>query len=88
MKGFSKKKGIDLKEVYFLVVMISSIQVVLSLASMDLAVEQFNMRNAFLHDDLKVEVYYGQPEGFQKKDKPALVCKIKKSFYGLKQASQ
>lgn len=65
----------------------SSIHVVLGLAAnMNLEIEQLDVKTAFLHGDLEKEINIEQPEGYQKKDKIDLVCKIKKSFYGLKQA--
>jgi len=40
----------------------------------------------FLHEDLEEEIYMKQPEGFAVKDKKELVCRLKKSMYGLKQS--
>ena len=54
-------------------------------ASMDLDVEQLDIKTTFLHGDLEVKIYMQQPEGFVKKGKENLVCQLKKSLYGLKQ---
>ena len=45
------------------------------------------VKNAFLNGDLEKQVYKKQHEGFPSSDGEHLVCKIKKSIYGLKQAS-
>ncbi|GJV29468.1 retrovirus-related pol polyprotein from transposon TNT 1-94, partial [Tanacetum coccineum] len=43
-----------------------SIRVVLGLAaSLDLEVEQMDVKTAFLHGNLDKEIYMEQPEGFQ-----------------------
>lgn len=87
VKGFGQKKGIDFDEIFSPVVKMSSIRVVLVLAgSLNLEVEQHDVKTAFLHGDLEEEIYMQQPEGFQVKGKEKLVCKLKKSLYGLKQA--
>lgn len=87
VKGFSQKKGINFDEIFSPVVKMSSIQVVLGLAaSMDLEIEQLDVKTTFLHGDLDEEIYMEQPEGFQVKGKENLVCCLKKSLYGLKQA--
>ncbi|KAL9264556.1 Retrovirus-related Pol polyprotein from transposon TNT 1-94-like protein [Drosera capensis] len=67
----------------------SSIRIMLSLtATLDLEVEQIDVKTAFLHCDLEEEIYMEQPDNFQVKDKEDYVCKLKKSLYGLKQASR
>ncbi|PKI75041.1 hypothetical protein CRG98_004515 [Punica granatum] len=45
-----------------------------------------NVKTTFLNGDLDKEVYMKQPEGFN--DDSHKVCRLKKSIYGLKQASR
>lgn len=40
---------------------------------------QVDINNAFLNDDLTENVYMPQPEGFEDKNKPGYICKLKKA---------
>ena len=87
VKGFQQKKGIDFDEIFSPVVKMMSIRVILGLvASLNLELEQMDVKTAFLHGDLEEEIYMEQPEGFAAPGKDHLVCRLKKSLYGLKQA--
>ncbi|WJX48823.1 hypothetical protein P8452_35337 [Trifolium repens] len=87
VKGFKQRECIDFGEIFAPVVKMQSIRFVLGLAaSLDLEVEQMDVKTAFLHGDLHEEIYMEQPDGFVEKGKEDYVCKLVKSLYGLKQA--
>lgn len=84
VKGFVKKKGIDFREFFSLVVKMTSIRIILSIvAAEDLHLEQVDVK---FHGDLEEEIYMGRPQGFKVKGKEKLVYRLQKSLYGLKQA--
>lgn len=86
-KGYSQIPGIDYNEVFSPVVKHSSIRTLLSIVAMhDLELEQLDVKTAFLHGELEEDIYMEQPEGFVIPGKEKLVCKLKKSLYGLKQS--
>uniref|UniRef100_A0A2N9IZW8 Reverse transcriptase Ty1/copia-type domain-containing protein n=1 Tax=Fagus sylvatica TaxID=28930 RepID=A0A2N9IZW8_FAGSY len=86
-KGFRQREGIDYFDTYAPVARITSIRVLIALASIyKLVVHQMNVKIAFLNGDLDEEVYMDQPEGFVLPGNEKKVCKLVKSLYGLKQA--
>ncbi|KAK1632904.1 hypothetical protein QYE76_007219 [Lolium multiflorum] len=86
-KGFSQIPGIDYNDVFSPVVKHSSIRAFFGIVAMrDLELEQLDVKTAFLHGELEEEIYMDQPEGFVVPGKEDLVCKLKRSLYGLKQS--
>lgn len=60
--GFAQKQGVDFNEVYSPVVRYSTVRTMLSIAAAeDYETVQFDVKTAFLHGDLKQEVYMEQP---------------------------
>jgi len=69
------------------VVRFSSIRTLLSFAVQNnLHVHQMDVVTAFLNGHLEEEIYMEQPEGYIKPGQEHLVCKLKRSIYGLKQS--
>ena len=57
-------------------------------AHFDLELHQMDVKTAFLNGDIDETIYMVQPENFVSGDTKKMVCKLKKSIYGLKQASR
>nr|GEV48711.1 hypothetical protein [Tanacetum cinerariifolium] len=88
-KGFTQTPGIDYKETFSLVADIRAIRIVIAIAVFyDYKIWQIDVKNAFLNGYLNEEVYMEQPEGFVNQKFPNRICKLKRSIYGLKQASR
>ena len=43
-----------------------------------------DVKTTFLNGELEEEVYVVQPEGFDDKENPNMVLKLRKALYGLK----
>ena len=84
-KGFSQFQGIDYNETFSTVANMDYIRLVLAIAaSKQWEVHHMDVKSAFIHGNIKEEIYMQHPEGFV--TNPSLVCMLKKSLYGLKQA--
>ena len=65
VKGFILKEGIDYFDTYAPVARISTIRVLIALASISkLQIHQMDVKTDFLNGELEEEIYMKQPEGF------------------------
>jgi len=88
-KGFTHKDGIDYKETFSPISKKYSFRIIMALVShYDLELHQMDVKTAFVNGDLEEDVYMDQPVGFAEEGKEHMVCKLKRSIYGLKQASR
>lgn len=81
----------DIKLVWYVEVIINKNGLILTkychplcAIQMNLELQQFDVKIAFLHGELEEEIYRSQPVGFILQGKENYVCKLKKSMYGLK----
>ncbi|KAL5823155.1 hypothetical protein ACOSQ4_021055 [Xanthoceras sorbifolium] len=86
-KGYTQTYGIDYLETFAPVAKMNTVRVLLSLATnFGWNLQQFDVKNAFLHGNLEEEIYMKVPLGFGSTNEEQVVCKLKKALYGLKQS--
>ena len=86
-QGYSQRPGIDYEEIFSPVVRFESVRSVMALAVHgNMKLHQMDVKTAFLNGELLEEAFIRQPEGFAEQGKEHLVCRLKKSIYGLKQS--
>ena len=90
-KGFSQVPGRDYNETYSPTTRLSTFRVLISYAVYENTdLKQMDIKTAYLNADIEEEIFMQQPEGFEKFDKQGnpLICKLRKSLYGLKQSGR
>lgn len=88
-KSFMQKHGLDYTETIAPVIRYDSLRIFLALvAYKDLELVQFDVRTVFLYGNLSENIYMKPPERDINLDSNKVVCKLKKSIYGLKQSAR
>lgn len=86
-QGFTQQYLLDYTETFAPVARMTSFRLIMSLAvNKNLHVHHMDVKTAFLNGDLSEEIYMRVPQGINNKDN--LVCRLRKSIYGLKQAAR
>ena len=87
-KGYSQIEGIDYHETFSPTARMETVRTLIQVAAHhDLDLQQMDVKTAFLHAPIEEEIYVNAPEGY-KPTNPALVWKLQKSLYGLKQSGR
>ncbi|KAL0284719.1 UNVERIFIED_CONTAM: Retrovirus-related Pol polyprotein from transposon TNT 1-94 [Sesamum angustifolium] len=88
-KGYTQRLGIDFEETYSPVAMAKSIQIILPIAVWyDYEIWQMDMKTTFLNGYVEEEIFMDKPQGYTSVREEQKVCRLQRSIYGLKQASQ
>ena len=83
--GNRQEYGTDYEETFAPVAKMTTVRTILSIAaSQGWSLHQMDVKNAFLHGDLKEDIYMTIPPGISSSS--SQVCKLNRSLYGLKQA--
>jgi hypothetical protein len=77
----NQRYRIDYEETFSPVIRNESMRLLFALAAeLNLTIDHMDVATAFLHGDLKEEVYMKQPEGFEVRGNEHYVCKLQKAM--------
>lgn len=86
-QGYGQRHECEYDETFSPVVRFESLRTVFAFAAQyGLKLHQMNVTTAFLNGELTDEVYMKLPKGLVSLGQSHLVCKLKRSIYGLKQS--
>ena len=87
VRGFTQTPGIDFHDTYSLTAKLPTLRTVLACGvKLGMHFNQMDINTAYLNALIQGDICMEQPEGYQKGKQ--MVCKIKRSLYGLKQSGR
>ena len=91
VKGFNQVPGVDYSETFSTTCRPESYRLIFILAMHNKwHLNQYDVKNAFIHAEIDHDIYVEQPHGFEKpqnvQQSKKLYCKLRKALYGLKQS--
>lgn len=90
-KGYCQIPGVDYHETFSPTARMTSVRMLMQLAvQKDMVLHQMDVKTAYLNAPIDCELYVEQPEGYEEvgRNGEKLVCKLRKSLYGLKQSGR
>ena len=87
-KGYSQRPGIDFTDTFAHTLRPATLHLIIAMVTIEnRELRSVDITSAFTNGELEEDIYMRQPEGFHIGG-PDMVCKLKKSLYGLKQAAR
>jgi Reverse transcriptase (RNA-dependent DNA polymerase) len=84
-KGYTQTYSVDYEDTFSPVAKMNTVRTLISCAvNLGWDLFQLDVKNTFLHGDLKEEVFMEIPHGFENEQLKGKVCRLKRSLYGLK----
>lgn len=88
-RGFTQRHGLDYGETFSPVVRGDTVRTLFAVIQLRrLTMSQVDVTGAYLYGDLDDDIYMEEPEGFESASDGSVVCKLRKSIYGLKQSAR
>ncbi|RDX72661.1 hypothetical protein CR513_47812, partial [Mucuna pruriens] len=87
--GYTQTNGIGYEETFSLVAKLNIVRILLFLyENLDWPLDQYNVKNVFLHGDIEKEVYMDIPPGYVVPLQDKLVCKLEQALNDTKEIAK
>lgn len=84
-KGYTQTYRVDYPKTFAFAVKMNIIRILLSQSThFNWKLQQYDVKNVFLHEDLEEEIYMSIPLDFEREKTTDKVCRLRKALYRLK----